>query len=134
MCYQEVLKKYLHQRIILLQLWLILILYQIQNLININIYNFRKVINLYISCTLNTCSRDLDAYLRSNNCLFVCVRLTKNANPDKYKYGSYGIGFDSRSELSLIDGSVVKNHIIFRADMSSSVYINTKDKGILILG
>ena len=29
--------------------------------------------------------------------------LTKNADPDKYKYSSYNIGFDSRSEFSFTD-------------------------------
>ena len=45
-------------------------------------------------------------------------KLIKNADPDKYVYTGYGIGFDSRSELSLPDGSVGKNVIIFGADMS----------------
>ena len=30
------------------------------------------------------------------NCLFGAVKLTKNADIDKYKYSGYGIGFDSR--------------------------------------
>ena len=56
----------------------------------------------------------------------------KNANPDKYVYSDYGIGFDSRSEFS--DGSMGKNAIIFGADMSSFVHIDNKKKDILILG
>ena len=43
------------------------------------------------------------------------------------------IRFDSRSEFSLADGSMGKNVIIFRADMSSSLYIDNKNKDILIL-
>ena len=39
-----------------------------------------------------------------------------------------------RSEFSLPDGSVGKNVIIFRVDMSSSVHIDNKKKDILILG
>ena len=31
-----------------------------------------------------------------NNCLFGSVKLTKNADLDKYKYSCYSIGFDSR--------------------------------------
>ena len=39
-----------------------------------------------------------------------------------------------RSEFSLTDGSIGKNVIIFRADMSSSVHIDNKGKDTLILG
>ena len=59
--------------------------------------------------------------------------LTKNADPDKYVYSGYGNGFDSCWELSLTDGSVYKNIIIFGVDMSSSVHIGNKGKNILIL-
>ena len=37
------------------------------------------------------------------NCLFGSIKLTKNADPDKYKYCGYSIGFDSRSEFSFTD-------------------------------
>ena len=30
------------------------------------------------------------------NCLFGAAKLTKNVDPDKYRYGVYGIGFDAR--------------------------------------
>ena len=33
------------------------------------------------------------------DCLFGFVDLTKNADPDKYKYSGNSIGFDSRSEF-----------------------------------
>ena len=62
------------------------------------------------------------------------VKLTKNADSNKYKYSSYGIGFDSRSEFSLTDRSMGKNVITFSADMSSSVHIDNKNKDVLILG
>ena len=61
------------------------------------------------------------------------VKLAKNADLDKYIYNGYGIGFDSRSEFSLHDGSIGKNIIIFGVDMSSSVHIDEKGKDILIL-
>ena len=38
-----------------------------------------------------------------NNCLFKSVKLTKNPDPAKYKYSSYDIGFDSRSEYLFTD-------------------------------
>ena len=37
----------------------------------------------------------------NSNCLFGSVKLTKNAEPDKYVYTGYSIGFDLRSEFSL---------------------------------
>ena len=46
-----------------------------------------------------------------NNCLFGSAKLTKNADPDKYKYSGYGIRFDSHSEFSFTDGSMRKNGI-----------------------
>ena len=51
----------------------------------------------------------------------------------KAVYTGYGIGFDSRSDISLTDGSMGKNIIVFGADMSSSVHIDNKVKDILIL-
>ena len=66
--------------------------------------------------------------------MFGSVGLTKNADLRKYKYSGYGIGFDSRSELSLPGGTMEENVIIFAADMSSSVHVDNKGKDILILG
>ena len=61
--------------------------------------------------------------------------ITKNADPgNKYRYSGYGIGFDSRLEFLFIDVGMRKNVIIFGIDMSSSVHIDNKNKGILILG
>ena len=50
--------------------------------------------------------------------LFGGVRLAENADPDKYVYIGYGIGFYSRSEFLLPDGSMSKNIIIFGVNMS----------------
>ena len=66
--------------------------------------------------------------------MFGFAKLTKNTDPDKYKYSGRGIRFDSRSKVSLPDGSMGKNVIIFEVDMSSSVHIDNKKKDILILG
>ena len=43
------------------------------------------------------------------------------------------MGFDSRSEISLPDGSMGKNFIIFGVYMSSSVHIDNKKKYIQFL-
>ena len=51
------------------------------------------------------------------------------------KYRScYGIEFDSRGEYSLPDGNLGKNVIIFEVELSLSVCIDNKEKGILIVG
>ena len=83
---------------------------------------------MYISCTLNPWSRDLNADFTLGTCLFGSLELTKDTDPDKYKYSGYGIGFDSRSEFSLTDGSLGKSDIIFEVDMSISVHIDSKNK------
>ena len=61
------------------------------------------------------------------------IKLAKNADPDKYVYSGYGIGFDLRSEFSLLDGKVGENATIFGVDMSSSVHTDNKEKDRLIL-
>ena len=60
--------------------------------------------------------------------------LIKNADPDKYKYSAYGIGFDPCSDSSFTDGSMGKDATIFGAVMSTSVHIDNKNKDFLILG
>ena len=45
--------------------------------------------------------------------LFGGVKLTKNADPNKYSYSGYGTGFYTCGQYSLPDGSVGKNVIIF---------------------
>ena len=84
----------------------------------------KKVINLYISYTLGRKLRNSNTDFTLSNCSFGYVKLTKNANIDKYKYTSYGIGFDSRSDFIFTDA----------VDLSLSVHVNNKGKNILILG
>ena len=94
----------------------------------------KKVISWYISYTLSPWLRKLNTDFTWNNSLFVSLKLTKNADLDKYKYSGNGIGFDSRSEFLFSDGSMEKNAIIFGAYRSWSVNIDTKNKDILIFG
>ena len=68
------------------------------------------------------------------DCLFGSVKRTKNADPDKYKYSGYGMGFDSHPEFLLPDGSYGENAIIFGVEISSSVHADNTGKDILILG
>ena len=90
----------------------------------------KTLINLYISYTLGPQLRGFTI----DNCLFGSLKLTKNADPDKYSYSGYGIRFDTRVEYPLSDGSADENVIIFGVDISSSVHIDNKGRDILILG
>ena len=106
-----------------------------QCLIN-NISISKKVINLYISYKLTPWLGNLNTDFTLNNCLFGSAKLTKNADPYKYKYCDYGVSFDFSSECSFTDGSMGRNAFIFGADMSSSVHVdnkNNKNKDISIL-
>ena len=91
-----------------------------------------KLINLYISYALGLPLKKLLTSFLLVNCLFGSVKLTNNADPDKYKYTD--TRFDSRSEFLFTDESYRKNVIIFGADMNSSVHVDNKGKYILILG
>ena len=103
-------------------------------LINNNISIPKKLIYLNIAYIPNPWIRSLDTGFILKNCLFRSVKLTKNADQDKYKYSGYGISFDSCSEFSFIDKGMGKNVMIFGANMVSSVDIGNKNKDILILG
>ena len=94
----------------------------------------KSIINLYISYTSTPWQRNLNTYFILSNCLLGSVKLTKNADPDKFNNSGYSIGFDSRSEFLFTDGSMGKYVIVFGADMSSSVHVDNKNKDILILG
>ena len=86
------------------------------------------MVNLFIVYELDTWSRDLNTESTLKDCLFRAVKLTKNADTDRCKYSSYGIGFDWQSAFSLPHGRIEKNVIIFGADISSSVYTDNKGK------
>ena len=55
------------------------------------------MVNIFIVYELNTWSRDLNTEFTLKKCLFASVKLTKNADTDKYKYSSNSVGFDSQS-------------------------------------
>ena len=85
------------------------------------------MVNVFIVHELDSWPRDLNIDFALEGCLFGCVKLTKNADPDKYSYSGYGIGFDTPGQYSLPDGSV-------GVDISSYVHIDNKGNNILILG
>ena len=70
-----------------------------------------QIQKFFIAYELDTWPRDLNSDFTLKDCLFGGVKLTKNADPDKYIYTGYSIGFDSRSEFSLPDGSLEKELI-----------------------
>ena len=97
-----------------------------------HVFTHQKVVNIYIVYELAVSSSHTnDPTIK--NCLFGAVTLTKNVDIEKYKYSGYGIGFDRRSSFPFPSGGFGQNVLIFGADMSSSIHIDNKKKGILVL-
>ena len=92
----------------------------------------RNVVNIYIVYETTSDCKDIN-YPTLESCLFGSVKLTKNANIDKYRYFGYRIGFDRQLSFS-IGNEIGKNVIIFGVDMSSSTKIDNRKKDILVLG
>ena len=93
-------------------------------------FSRKKMINIYIVYEINLCSNIQGASLAIG-----ALKLTKNAEPDKYNYSGYCSVFNSRESFLLSNGSDFgKNVIIFGDDMSSWVRIDNKKKDIFILG
>ena len=78
-------------------------------------------------------SINISDYPTLENCLFGAVRLTKNADIDKYGHSGYEIGVDRHESFALPGTGLGRNVIIFRVDMSSSTKINNRKKDIMIL-
>ena len=78
-----------------------------------------------------TDNSNASSYPTLENILFGAVKLTKNADIDKYGYSGYGIGFDRHGSFSFPGTGLGRNVIIFGVDISSSTKINNK-KYILI--
>ena len=90
------------------------------------------IVNIYSAYEITSDNNETN-YPTLGNCLFGSVKLTKNADIDKYGYSGYGIGFDRETSFS-IGNEIGKNVIIFGVDMSSSTKIDNRKKDILILG
>ena len=63
-----------------------------------------------------------------DDCLFGAVKLTKNVNPNKYRYSGHGKGFNARLQFSLSNGEWGLNAVIFGVDNSSSVHADHRKK------
>ena len=90
------------------------------------------IVNIYIVYEITSDYSSIN-YPTLENCLFGSVKLTKNADIDKYGYSGYGIGFDRETSFSF-GNDFGKNVIIFGVDMSSSTKIDNRKKHILVLG
>ena len=58
-----------------------------------------SVASLFIIYELDTWLREINTDVTLKDYLFRSEKLIENADPDKYKYSGYGIGFDSRLEF-----------------------------------
>ena len=91
----------------------------------------RIIVNIYIVYEITSDYSSIN-YPKLENCLFGSVKLTKNADINKYGYFGYGIGFDRNTSFS-VGNEIGKNVIIFGVDMSSSTKTDNRKKDILIL-
>ena len=66
--------------------------------------------------------------------MFGAVKMTKNADVDKYNYSGYGICFDPRATFSHQNGNDTRNLIIFGCDLRGIVQANNRANNILVLG
>ena len=60
--------------------------------------------------------------------MFNAVRLTKNADIDKYEYSGYGIGFGRRVSFSYPGVGFGISLINFGVDMSSFIHVDNKER------
>ena len=90
------------------------------------------IVNIYIVYEI-TDNFNVSSYPTLENCLFGTVKLTKNADIDKYGYSGYEIGFGRHGSFSFGYG-IGKNVTIFGVNMSSSTKIDNKTKDILFFG
>ena len=91
-------------------------------------YTHGKIVNIYIVYETVGGYSDVN-YPTLQNALFGAVKLTKNADIDKYGYSGYGIGFDGKAYFPHSSGGDGKNVISFGVDMiSSTKFINSKQK------
>ena len=69
------------------------------------------------------------------NPLFGAVKLTRNLDPNKYKYSDYGAGFGACGSFSLSNCSGSgRNVVMFGVDMTLFVHMDNEKKDILIIG
>ena len=67
---------------------------------------------------MNTWPRDLKMDFKVGNCLSGAVKFNKNADPDKYKYSAYVIGFAASSQFYLLISEWGESVVIFGVENS----------------
>ena len=90
------------------------------------------IVNVYIFYDLSK-NINISNYPTIENRLFGAIKLTKNADIDKYGYSGSGIGFHRHGSFSFSGTGLGINVIIFGVDMSSSTKIYNGKNDILIL-
>ena len=93
-------------------------------------YTHGEIVNIYTVYEIVGSYND-DNYPTLKKVLFGAVKLTRNADINKYRYSGYRIGFDGKGYFSHPRVENGKNVILFGVYMSSSTKI---DIDILILG
>ena len=68
---------------------------------------------LFIVYELGTCSSDLNADFRLDDCLFEAYKQTKDSDHGKHGYNVCGIGFNAPLSFSFPNGEVGKKHYYF---------------------
>lgn len=63
-----------------------------------------NVVNVFIVNELDIWSRDLNTKFTLGHCMLGVKKITKNADPDRYLYISFGIGFDARLQFAESNG------------------------------
>ena len=83
-----------------------------------------QFVNIYTVYEISK-NYNISSYPTLENCLFGAVRLTKNADIDRYKYSGYGIGLNRHGKFTFGNGCG-RNCIVFGADLSTSSHANNK--------
>ena len=95
-------------------------------------FDHGKIEYIYIAYEINK-DFDISNYPTLESCLFGAYNLKKHPDIDQYKFSGYDTGVDRNGPFSLRN-EIGRNLIIFRVNMSSSLYIDNKKKYVLILG
>ena len=94
------------------------------------IFTHGTLVNLFLE--LNIWSRDLDTDFTLKDCLFGDAKLTKNADPDKYSYSGYSIGFDSCSLFLILNFDFGKMLFLVQT-VTSPKHTDNRIKNVLVL-
>ena len=92
-------------------------------------YNYEKVVNIYVVYEITNFKYNNNPIL--TNALFGAIKITKNADIEKYKYSGYELGSDCEISYNHSSGGIGGDAIIFGVDMSSSTNTANKEKKLI---